>query len=761
MAIDMSRFIVRFVEEARDHIEKLESGVAMLESDPNEQENINTIFRSAHTIKGSSRMLKLLTISDTAHKLEDVLGALRDSTIHFTPELARILYRAIDALAILIDIAEKKDLLPELDQSLCNILEQAASGDFSAADTSTATDENNVTLKDEDKKKAAITESIKETKQESLKNSNKTSLGKDNTTDEALVISSQSDKNVAQSDSNIVLKTSDTVRIQLSKLDEVIKLMGEVVSSHSLMHQRVVDFKQLEFEINSNQHQQSGFASHLKKFEKNLHNDVLSQQLLMEELHDKAMIMRMLPLSIVFDPAARLIRELARSVDKEVECVIKGGEIELDRQMIDKLSDPIVHLLRNAVDHGIETPQARKAAGKASLGQVQLTARQDSGWVVIDIKDNGAGLPIENIRKKALSKGLFTETEIEALTEKEVMDLIFLPGFSTNAIITDLSGRGVGLDVVKKTIIEDLHGVIDIASNDTGTTFSLKLPLSLAIMRVLLCEVSNISFGFTAQYISSLVQVKKQQIKVIAERQVINIGSELIQVVSLAKLLGLQTSASSEKTLAQEKNELLLVIIKTQNDKLALIIDSLVDEQDMVIKPLPIHMKNLPLVTGMVMTGKRELVSILNVPKLVKNVRQLAKNKSLSAQSKSVDKTKPYHVLVVDDSLNTREIEKDVLEASGYSVTTAEDGVDGLAKARSEDFDAILTDVEMPKMDGFTLTQQLRQDERFKHTPIIIVTSREKQEDKLRGIEVGADAYIVKGDFEQSNLVETLQNLLA
>ncbi len=732
MALDMSRFIARFVEEARDHIDQLESGVATLEQDPTKQESINVIFRSAHTIKGSSRMLKLITISETAHKLEDVLGCLRENSIQFTPELGRLIYQAIDAIASLVDIAEKKETLPDIDDKLCNALALAAKGEMQTATT-------------QDEKKQSSDEQVITTTAKATATATPTSQ-ENKTVDNA----------ANKKDNTIVLNSSDTVRIRLSKLDELIKLMGEVVSSHAMMHQGIVDFKQLHLSINAvinnDNNEKSIVGEQLNTFEKKFRHDVLSQQMLMEELHDKALTLRMLPLAIVFDPAARLIRELARSTGKEVECEIKGSEIELDRQLIDKLSDPIVHLIHNAVDHGIETPKERQAAGKTSHGKIQVIAHQDSGWVVITISDNGRGMSLEKIRQKAINKGLYTQEEVDNFSDNDVMEFIFLPGFSTNAIITDLSGRGVGLDVVKKAIIESLQGTIDIDSDNSGTSFTLKLPLSLAIMRILLCQVAHHAFAFSAQYVSSIVRIQENALKHVADRRAITIGSEFIPVLPLAELLGIKANSQ------QQGEELLLVIVKTHHEKLALIIDDLIDELDMVIKPLPAHMQSLKLASGVVMTGKRELVSVLNVSELMKNASSLRSGikQEVKEQATSIN----YHVLVVDDSLNTREIEKDVLEASGYQVSTAEDGMDALNKARLEDFDAILTDVEMPRMDGFELTKQLREDERFKHTPIIIVTSREKQEDKLRGIEVGADAYIVKGDFEQSNLVETLQNLL-
>jgi two-component system chemotaxis sensor kinase CheA len=703
VAIDITKFVIRFVEEARDHINRLNQGLGELEAGNADREIINAIFRSAHTIKGSSRMLKLVSISQTAHKLEDVLGALRDGSLQFTATLGQLLYRAVDTISELVDtLALTSDgaNLPPPNESLCADLAAAA-----------------------------------------------------NTSTEPIVVAAPAvpvASPVAPADERAVVepkfKVAETVRVRLNKLDELIKLMGEVVSSHATLRQRLADIQEIERESGK-----TGQIAHLYSFVQSLKDDVLQQEVLMDELHDKTLQMRMLPLTVVFEPAARMVRDLARSVGKQVECIVRGAEIELDRQMIDKLSDPIIHLIRNCVDHGLEIPEQR--IGKPAQGKLTLSARQDGSWVVIEIADDGSGIPLDVLRENAIKKGFISSEKAAALTEREVIDLIFLPGFSTNTIITDLSGRGVGMDVVKQCILDDLQGAIGIETRaGQGTTFSLRLPLSLAVMRVLLVEVNGLPFAFTAQNVSELLQLSNEMKLTVAERNAVIIRNEFVSVVSLAGLLGIAVDSSRVP-----RHDMLLVVLRIRNAKIAVLVDELIDERDMVIKQLPEHMRKLPIVSGIVTTGKNELVSVLHAPALL----DLARNKQLGrTESIAPAVERHYKILVVDDSLNTREIEKDVLEAHGYHITLAEDGVDGLQKALDDDFDAILTDVEMPNMDGFTLTARLRQVEKYQKAPIVIITSREKEEDKRRGIQVGADAYIVKGDFDQNNLVNTLRALL-
>ena len=706
MAIDLKRFIARFVEEARDHLTRLEEGLAALEADPADKETINSIFRSAHTIKGSSRMLKLMAISDTAHRAEDVLGALREGSMVYSSELGRLLQRSVDALASLVDRVADGEMELPLDQGLCDALAAV----MGKGDSETVAE------------RAANTE--------------------------APAPAVPDDTAHKQVDPR--LRAADSVRVQLSKLDELIKLMGEVITSHARLQHRLDELRGIEHLLAVT----DPLYAPLRRFSRELRDDMLSQGLLTEELHGKALQMRMLPLAMVFEPAARMVRELARSLEKEVECTTSGMEIELDRQMIDRISDPVVHLLRNSIDHGIETPAIRQQAGKPRHGTVQLSARQDGGFVLIEVIDDGAGLSLDAIRDKALRKGVISEEQAAGMSDNEIIELIFLPGFSTNAIITDVSGRGVGMDVVKRCIVEELQGAISVkTSAGQGSRFSLRLPLSLAVMRVLLVDVHGQQFGFTAQYVDHLLEVPEQRIIVVAERRAVVIDNEFVPVVELAELLSLEGGRH------RATERVLLVVVKAGNIKLALRIDGLVDERDMVIKPLPEHLCHLPLVSGMVMTGSNVLVSILQVPALLESAQRL---RGVSPQQEEVvsEEITGVRVLVVDDSLNTREIEKDVLEAHGYRITLAEDGLDGLQKARAGEFDAVLTDVEMPNMDGFTLTAALRQEERYRHVPIIIITSREKEEDKRRGIQVGADAYIVKGDFDQSNLIDTLKTLL-
>ncbi len=718
MALDIKKFIGRFVEEAKEHLGRLASGLAEIEQGAVSAEKINSLFRSVHTLKGSSRMLKLEPITQVSHSLEDLLSALREERVTVNPPVIALLYQGVDALSDQIQqlIAHGQvDALSSVNAQLCQQLTAIAEGEVLNTAVMAAVEPAELKLSELD--------------------------------------TQGSSSATAQP----TLTASDTVRVKLDKLEELINLMGELVSSHAGMRQLAGTAQRLGQQLQ--EQLQGSLPVAIQQFSRDMRDIVLSQESLMQELHDKTLQMRMLPLAIVLDPAARLVRDMARSLNKKVECRIYGSEIELDRQMIDQLADPIIHLLRNALDHGIETPAIRQQKGKPAQGLLQISARQDGGWVVLEVRDDGMGLSLSAIRDKALKKGLVSSEQLAEMSEQQISDLIFEPGFSTSNMITEFSGRGVGMDVVKRSIVDDLQGVISLHSRaDEGTCFTLRLPLSLAMMRVLLVRAGEQVLGFTAQYVTELISVDPDALISVADRNAVIIRNEFVPVIQLVDLLKLPQESAPKRSLSRTRSDLLLLVIRVHTEKLALIVDELLDERDLVIKQLPEHLSFNPQISGMVTTGHNELVSLIHVPYVLDIARQ---SRQPSAKRAQADQDKPKkRILVVDDSLNTREIERDVLEAWGYHVTLAEHGQEGLDKALAEQFDAVLTDVEMPVMDGFTLTARLREHERYQECPIIIITSREKESDRRRGIEVGADAYIVKGSFDQNSLVDTLKVLL-
>lgn len=707
MAIDLKKFVLRFIDEGRGHLQTISEGAFLLSADEHTDALIGEMFRAAHTLKGGARMLKLQSIADVTHHLEDVLSELRDKKLTPDRGLGNLIHESVEYLSNQLTqlfVSEGDNQLPPADSGLCERLACASRG-----------------------------ESV------------------------SLVVeaSGQSEKNAASTASIAVdggIKQADFVRVKLNKLDSLIDILGEVVAGHDRLEQQIQNLSQLVPRLLGLSAEQ--LRQQIRDFSAQLKESVQVQHLQMFELYDVAARIRMLPLSTLFEPISLQVSELASTLNKQVVCRFVGGEVEIDRQLIDRLSESLTHLLRNAVDHGIGEIDERLALGKSTRGTITITTQQDGSGILLRVEDDGRGLNYPAISAKAVSKGLVPASMAGQLSEQECNELIFHPGFSTSQIVSELSGRGVGLDVVRKTVVTDLQGDLQVYSRQgVGTSFTLRLPVSLTMMRILQFEEQGHLFGLAAQYVVEVVECTPESISDIAGRPAIILHNEFIPVVCAGALLRIQERQGSLPSTGQR-----LIIVQNQYSKMALRVDKLLDERKMMIKPLPKHMQQQSLVSGMVQTPDNQLVSILQVPALMAMAQQSRQTSPVIQPVNAVQNA--WHVLVVDDSLNTREIEKNVLEAHGYQVTLAEDGLSGLQKAKLTQFDAVLTDVEMPFMDGFTFTKSLRGEKNYQHTPIIIVTSRAKEEDRRRGIQVGADAYIAKGDFEQDSLIKTLKMLL-
>jgi chemotaxis protein histidine kinase CheA len=561
----------------------------------------------------------------------------------------------------------------------------------------------------------------------------------------------------------------DYLRINAAKLDDLIRLMGEIVSEHGRFRRHVWRMREIERQTERfmahlaemcEKHEgrselaASGAALHqsLRQAVRSMSDASLMQDHLVGDLQETSLKLRMLPLSTVFDTLRRTVRDLAREHGKDMDFVVDGGETELDRKIIERIGDPLIHMIRNALDHGLESTAEREAAGKPPKGTITLSAFYDGGCVTLALSDDGKGMSAERIREKALAKRLYDADTLGRMSRSEITNLIFLPGFSTSPIITDLSGRGVGMDVVRKNIVDDLKGAIIIETQEgKGTTFFLRLPLNLAVFPLFLVSVNGLACALPATSIAEMLSVRTDEIIEIVHKRAIRLREQIIPVEDLDAILGLHRETD------READERLLVIVRDGDEKLGLLVDEILGREEMVVKPLPAHLQNLHLVSGATIGEGNAIVNVLHVPELFRLARELVepgRRQHVAAEDRTAT------ILVVDDSYNTREIEKSILEAYGYFVVTAGDGQEAWEQTRDAMYDMVITDVEMPRLDGFSLTERLRGDDRYRHIPVIIVTSREKDEDKKRGIAVGADAYIVKGAFDQSNLLATVKSLI-
>lgn len=755
MAFDHSKFLARFVEEAREHCSRISEGLLNLEKTPGDAETLNGLFRSAHTIKGSSRMMKLSGVTELAHKMEDVLDAVRGGKISLAAHVSDALFRGVDALTAMLERITAGDTSQDAPDQLCEELGRAASGladegaPVAAPEPATAAVE---------KKEVAVAPAEKFEKPAPV------------VVPAMVTPAAAVPVEPAPQAAPARKRQVDYLRVDAAKLDDLIRLMGEIVSEHGRFRRHIGRLRDIERASERHlsavaEHLASGAADHdslleagaalqlsLRQAVRSMSDASLLQDHLVGDLQETSLRMRMQPLSTVFDPLRRTVRDLAHEHGKDIDFVVDGGDTELDRKIIDRIGDSLLHMIRNSLDHGVESSSERNAAGKDPKGTISLSAFYDSGCVTIALGDDGRGLSVDRIREKALAKRLYEPDIIAGMSRAELLNLIFMPGFSTSAIITDLSGRGVGMDVVRKSIVDELRGTIAIDTREGGgTTFYLRLPPNLAVFPLFFLSVQGKVCALPATSLVEMLTVPRSEIIEIVNKRAIRLREQIIPVEKLSALLRLAGEGGAEGS------EALLVIIRDGEEKLGLEVDEIIAREEMVVKPLPPHLQRLRMVSGVTIGERDSIINVLHVPELIKQAKEIAEPGRLRTADRD-DRTTT--VLVVDDSINTREIEKSILEAYGYTVVTAEDGLDALEKTQAASYDLVITDVEMPRMDGFTFTERLRADDRYRHVPVIIVTSREKDEDKRRGIKVGANAYIVKGAFDQSNLIETVRSLI-
>jgi len=489
--------------------------------------------------------------------------------------------------------------------------------------------------------------------------------------------------------------------------------------------------------------------------------------LISREFDEKIRALRLLPLSTIFLMFPRLVRELAQEQGKEVEFILEGGDIAVDKQILEEMKDPLLHLLRNAVDHGIETPAERQQLGKAPQGKVWLKASRKGSHIVLEIGDDGRGLDLEKIKQTAIKRKLYRAEELANMSANQLRALIFTPGFSTRSFITEISGRGVGLDVVR-TNVERLKGSIQTESAlHRGCQFRLQLRSTVTSLGVMLFEVQGLLQAMPLEAIEKTLLIRPQEIYSLEGRATISVNGEPVTLVKMADLLELpvyQDKQQSKQRQRQVEKVIAALLLNVEGDRLAFEVDRLQEVLDVVLKPQSRLLKRVRNVVGATILGTGDVCMILNPNDLIKSVQKryqtVAALEPEEFNPETAKVQKPV-ILLVEDSIAVRTQEKRVLDKAGYEVVIAVDGQEGYNKLRSGgNFDAIISDVQMPNMDGLTFTAQVRQHAEYREIPIILVTSLASEEDKRRGAQAGANAYIVKDQFNQELLIETLERLV-
>ena len=766
---DMQEIMEDFLVEAFEMIEQLDQDLVELENNPEDLDLLNRIFRVAHTIKGSSSFLNFDILTRLTHNMEDVLNKARRDELKITPDVMDVVLHSIDLMKALLaairDSGTDANSGIEIDDTVSRLqaISSGGTGGESAespapqaapaqsAAPSTPADSNNP-LADEpeldysnmsaEEVEAEIERLLKK-RQEADKQARAAqkaggvapSVQAPKAPDSAPAAQATpkpapkpTPKKAGGDEKAPAASVEQTVRVDVKRLDHLMNLIGELVLGKNRLIKIYGDVEE----------RYDG-----EKFLEELNQVVASISSVTTDVQLAVMKTRMQPVGKVFNKFPRMVRDLSRELGKNIDLIITGEETELDKSIVEEIGDPLIHIIRNSCDHGIEKPEDRLALGKPETGTVTLKAYNEGNHIVIEIADDGKGLDAQMLKQKGIEKGVISEREADTMSDKEAFGIIFKPGFSTAATISNVSGRGVGMDVVK-TNIEKLNGIIDIESEKgVGTTQKLKIPLTLAIIQALLVAVQDEYYAIPLSSVIETVRVSQDEIYTVDGKSVLRLRDEVLSIVRLADIFKVDS-------VLENTNEVYVVVIGLAEQKMGVIVDYLVGQEEVVIKSLGYYLKGTEGIAGATVRGDGKITMIVDVAAMMEMAKEVKVNITKLAEENAVAKIKnspsDYVVLAIDDSNTDRAIMKKCLKTLGVTVLEAANGVEGLDIVKNGDkqLDAVLVDIEMPKMDGYTFASEVRKYNKFKNLPLIAVTSRNSKTDRMRGVESGMTEYITK-----------------
>ena len=741
-----------FRVEAEEHIRELTSGLIELEKAPKTEktsELIEKIFREAHSLKGASRSVNMKDVESICQILENIFEELKNERISLTAEQYDLIHKAIDNILKMISSTGTK--IPkgnrELIKQLQSITEVVQSNKINEVDT----------------------REVKKTFEES-----------------ATAPSESGSPAAAESSAEERLVQIETVRIPTAKLDPLFLQAEQLIQSKIASVQRTTEMKTLNNFIDSwkkesrkwdyrrstndglqlkeiidwNNEKLSELEIQTTSLIHAVENDQRSLGRMIDDHLEAMKNILMLPVSSIIEGFPKFIRDLARSQGKEAELIVHGKEIEVDKRILEELKDPLIHLIRNCIDHGIKKHAGEKQLSEQSHGKVTLSFNAtESRHLEIIISDKGVGVDIDKVRKAAIKAGVVDKDSLENLNSQETLMLIFQSGVTTSQMITDISGRGLGLAIVREKV-EKLGGSVSVESQpDSGTTFHLLLPLTLATFRGIIVRLGELLYALPTIHVERAVRVNREEIKTVENKETIVIDGKLLTVVNLRNALGISNENNSASNKKDNSGEFIQLLVLVHAEKrIAFIVDEILEECQILVKELGKQLNRVRNISGATVIGSGKVVPVINVSDLMKSAGKVSAAKVITSERKTPEKI--YKLLVAEDSITSRTLIKNILESAGYSVETSVDGVDAFTKALVGKFDLIVSDVDMPRMNGFELTAKIRKDKKLDELPVVLVTALESREDREHGIDVGANAYIVKSSFDQSNLLDVIKKLL-
>ena len=727
-----------FRAESLEHAQNIESGLIALERTPQSTPLLDEVFREAHSLKGAARMLGLRDIQNLAHEIENLLDDARQGKLRITSAEVAPQLQKLDQIRALVAKAVGASATPTPNETA-----PAAPDDAPARTEATPAGRDAI----------GASTPLHDAHRPEL---NAGAVGLQND-DPDVSPPRPTDTMPVHGDFRI-----DTLRVESSRLDAVFRLSAELVVSkghiaawRSALEELIEDVAAFTPNQIRAENEQTRLRASLDDLRSRVNSDLARFETIVGELESGIRSLRLVPVSALLDQFPRMVHDLAHDSGKQISFRVEGASTVADKRIIEELKSPMMHLLRNCVDHGIESPQERLAAGKPASGTIEVLASQVPDAIIVTVKDDGRGIDLASIRNQAARRRMFTEDELRAMSDDEVRALILRPGFSTSRIITDVSGRGVGLDVVRASV-ERLRGSLSLESSPgKGTIMRMRLPVSLTATRAVLVHEWGQTYAIPAEDIAAVRRVRREELRIVEGRPCFYHDGQAVTPERLGRLLERGTEP------AAQDGELHCVLLRSGTGLLALTVDTVTGIEEIVIKPNAEPLARVRNVSGFAILSSGQVCVVLNPSDLQRSIGLIARSASQSAQSVAGDAPKMVpRILLVEDSITTRTQERRILEAAGYDVETAVDGLDAWTKLSHARFDAVVSDINMPRMSGLELTEKIRAAAAHADLPVVLVTSRATEADRRRGLEVGADAYIAKPEFDQTLLLDSLARLL-
>ena len=697
MAKVSSDIIESYVSEVKELLESARKDIMTLKNSQSDSDALSNLLRSLHTIKGNSRMLGFPTIEKLSHAVEDIYKSVKDGKIKNTDRLVKLVYAVADKIEECVVSIIKKGTDEKNIESYLLYCDKIAAGELIDIDS-------------------FITE-IKREKGENLEEDD-------------------------EDEFNEPVSEIQSIRIKLSRVNDIITAFDTMITREFHLKHQLDELQ--KFEESTGNHD-------LAKIRKQFESDIYALETSIFSVQEQVFDLRMLPISIVLKPLENTIALESMNLGKDVKCEIPSTDIAIDKVILEELGDILMHLVRNALDHGIESPEERKKAGKDKQGTITISCVREAKHIELKISDDGRGLDYEKIREKATKVYPERTEEIKNMSDRELSQFLFQSGFSTKDKVTELSGRGVGLDVVWATV-EKIKGRIKIESTSgKGTSFILHFPLSLSTLQGLFVYSNDEKYLIPSQHIVDIIYRKKNEYITLQNQSYIRLEGQLIPCFSLSSLFDEQKGYKN-----QDADSIL--IAEYMEQRIGIVVEQVQQFVSLVVKPLPAAFKNFSILQGIVFDEHYDIVPILHVPDILKKFKSLRGYDIKKYEAAS--KKRVQHILIVDDSDTTRQIERSILEGAEFSVDTAVDGIDGLEKAKAKQYDLVMSDKDMPRMTGLVLLDNLRRMEQYKEVPVVIVSADQSPEVLAEFNRLGANAIIAKSDFERSKLISTIKSLL-